>query len=95
MFGVKENNYLGKGIKVDTNLFVNEESIKGVFSVTNPNFNNTDKSVNFNIQSSETNRLTDFGYKTNKSGFTIGTYFEYLDDFNLGLQPQIIMKNRD
>ena len=85
MFGVKENNYLGKGIKVDTNLFVNEESIKGVFSVTNPNFNNTDKSVNFNIQSSETNRLTDFGYKTNKSGFTIGTYFEYLDDFNLGL----------
>ena len=85
MFGVKENNYLGKGIKVDSNLFVNEESIKGVFSVTNPNFNNTDKSVNFNIQSSETNRLTDFGYKTNKSGFTIGTYFEYLDDFNLGL----------
>ena len=85
MFGVKENNYLGKGIKVDTNLFVNEESIKGVFSVTNPNFNNSDKSVNFNIQSSETNRLTDFGYKTNKSGFTIGTYFEYLDDFNLGL----------
>ena len=85
MFGVKENNYLGKGIKVDTNLFVNEESIKGVFSVTNPNFNNTDKSVNLSIQSSETNRLTDFGYKTNKSGFTIGTYFEYLDDFNLGL----------
>ena len=85
MFGVRENNYLGKGIKVDSNLLINEESIKGTFSVTNPNFNNSDKSVNMSIQSSETNRLTDFGYKTNKSGFTLGTYFEYLDDMNLGL----------
>ena len=85
MFGVRENNYLGKGIKVDTNLFVNEESIKGIFSITNPNYNNSDKSVNLNIESSETNRLTDFGYKTNKSGFTLGTYFEYLDDMYLGL----------
>ena len=28
-FGVKENNYLGKGIKLDTNFTINEDSLKG------------------------------------------------------------------
>ena len=27
--------------------------------------------------------MKNFGYKSNKSGFEIGTLFEYLDDFNL------------
>ena len=43
--GVKENNYLGLGIQLDTNATITEESIKGKFSVKNPNYNNTDKSV--------------------------------------------------
>ena len=30
-------------------------------------------------------KLKDFGYKTNKTGFSLGTNFEYLDDLNLGL----------
>ena len=38
-----------------------------------------------NIQSFETDRLTDFGYKTKKTGITIGTDFEYYDDLVLGL----------
>ena len=85
MFGVQENNYLGKGIKLNTNFILNEESVKGIFSVTNPNFNNSDKSVSFSAESSETNRLSSFGYKTNKTGFLIGTNFEYLDDLRLGI----------
>ena len=32
MLGVKENNYLGKGIKLNSNLLLNDESIKGIFS---------------------------------------------------------------
>tara|TARA_B110000003_G_scaffold275004_1_gene316395 strand:+ start:3690 stop:5936 length:2247 start_codon:yes stop_codon:yes gene_type:complete len=83
--GVKENNYLGKGININANLTLNEDSIKGLFSLKNPNFNNSDKSITTTIQSSETNRLTDFGYKTNKTGASISTSFEYLDDFDLGL----------
>ncbi len=85
MFGVKENNYLGKGLKVSTNLLLNEERVKGIFSITNPNYNNTDKSVYFSAEAIETDRLSDFGYKTNKNGFSVGTNFEYLDDFNLGI----------
>ena len=85
MFSVKENNYLGKGLQVEGKALINEESLKGNFSVTNPNFRNSDKSVFFSAETSETDRLTDFGYKTNKTGFTVGTNYEFLDDLNLGL----------
>jgi outer membrane protein insertion porin family len=85
MFGVKENNYLGKGMSVNTNVTINTESIKGIFSVYNRNFKNTDKSIFADFQAIETDRLVDFGYKTNKAGFRIGTNFEYLKYLNLGL----------
>ena len=84
-FGVKENNYLGKGITLDANFTLSEESLKGLFSVTNPNFRNTDKSINFSTEAIETDRLSAFGYKTNKTGFSIGTNFEFLDNLRLGL----------
>ena len=83
-FGVKENNYLGNGLKLDAKLNLSEESVKGKLSIQNPNFNNSDKSIYVNVQSSETDKLTDSGYKTSKTGFTLGTNFEYYDDFFLG-----------
>ncbi len=84
-FGVRENNYLGKGVAVDADITIATDSIKGNYSITNPNFNNSDKSVYFNIKAEETDKLKDFGYKTDKTGFAVGTSFEYLKDFNLGL----------
>ena len=84
-FGVRENNYLGKGIGVNSNLTVSEETIKGLLSINNPNFMNSDKSINFSLQALETDRLKESGYETNKAGFSLGTRFEYLDDLRLGL----------
>ena len=84
-FGVKENNYLGRGIKFDTNFLISEDSIKGQVNMTNPNFKNSDKSLSLNIQSLETDRLSDFGYKTNKNGISLSTNFEYLRNLNLGV----------
>ena len=84
-FGIKENNYLGNGLSIDAKLDLSEESIKGKFSLSNPNYKNSDKSIYTNIQSFETDRLKDFGYKTNKTGFTLGTQFEYYDDFYFGI----------
>lgn len=84
-FSVKENNYLGKGISLEGSGTLSQESLKGIFSVTNPNYNNSDKSINFSLQANELDRIKDFGYKNNKLGFSLGTEFEYLDDFNLGL----------
>tara|TARA_B100001057_G_scaffold222012_1_gene222421 strand:- start:242 stop:2488 length:2247 start_codon:yes stop_codon:yes gene_type:complete len=83
--GLKENNYLGKGLGVDVQATVSSDTFKGRFSVTNPNYNNTDKSIYMSVKAEETDKLEDFGYKTNKTGFDLGTSFEYLKDFNLGL----------
>ncbi len=83
--GVKENNYLGKGIGLNTNITITDATIRGIFSVTNPNYNNSDKSVRASIESSEQDRLSDSGYKTNKTGVSFGTNFELYDDFALGL----------
>ena len=81
---VKENNYLGKGLAIDANASISSERIKGLFSVTDPNYKNSDKSVFVNAQSTEINKLTDFGYKTSKTGFELGTKFEYFEDTYVG-----------
>ena len=84
-FGVKENNYLGKGLAVDSNITIEKDSIKGLLSVSDPNFRNTDKSVFGSIQANENDQLKTFGYKSSKTGFSFGTKFEYLDDLFLGI----------
>ena len=84
-FGIKENNFLGRGISLDSNFNMNAETFKGKFSITNPNFNNSDKSFYVNVEALETDNFKTFGYKTNKTGLSIGTNFEYLNDFRLGL----------
>ena len=84
-FGVKENNYLGKGLGVEANATINEESFKGLLSINNPNYNNSDKSLYGVLKATETDRLSNFGYKSNLIGFELGTNFQYLKQFNLGL----------
>ena len=91
-FGVKENNYLGKGLSVDVNASLSAERFKGIFSVSNPNYKNSDKLAFVNIQAIEIDQLTNFGYKTNKTGFELGTSFEYLKDFNLGLSTSTFIE---
>ena len=85
MFGVKENNYLGKGISLDANAKISPDAFKGRFSVSNPNYKNSDKLVFASILAEEIDNTENFGYKTNKQGLEFGTKFEYLKDFNLGL----------
>ena len=84
-FGVKENNFLGNGIGLDTNFEISSNAFKGKFLVTNPNLNNSDKSIFFSAEATENDNYETFGYKTNKKGISVGTNFEYLNDFYLGL----------
>ena len=91
-FAVRENNYLGKGLGVDTALSLGSSKVSGKFNITNPNFNNTDKSLRFGLEALEYDRLTNFGYKSNRIGSSIGTNFEYLDDFRLGLESSIFLE---
>jgi len=84
-FGVKENNFLGNGIGLDTNALISSSQFKGKFTVTNPNYKNSDKSLYGSLEATETDNYNTFGYKTNKTGFRVGTNFEYLNDFYIGL----------
>jgi len=86
-FGIKENNFLGKNIMLDTNIRINEETIRGQFSVTNPNWNYTDKVLSTTIESSVTDRMVDYGYKTNRTGFSFGSAWEQYD--NVVFSPSI------
>jgi len=84
-FGVRENNFMGNGIGLDSNFLLSTDAFKGKFSVTNPNYKNSDKSLFLSAEASENDNLDSFGYKTNKTGVSIGTNFEYLNDLYLGL----------
>ena len=79
-FSVVENNYMGKAIKLQTSIKVSDESIQGQFSIVNPNFNYSEKSLFTNIQSTVTDRLSTNGYKSSKTGFSFGTSYEQYED---------------
>ena len=79
--GVKENNFLGKGIKLDTNIQFSEDSVKGKFVYIKPNFNYTDNTLFTSVSSTSTNKLKEYGYKTSNLGFSVGTTYEQYEDF--------------
>ena len=85
--GIKENNFLGKGIKLDTNLQISANSIKGQFIHVKPNFNYTDNTLFTSLSSTSTDNLTDSGYKTSDLSFSLGTSFEQYE--NLFFSPAI------
>jgi outer membrane protein insertion porin family len=95
LFQVRENNYLGKGIGLNTEAEINEESIKGSISLIDPNYKNSDKSAFMSIKANETDRLKDFGYKSNVLGFSLGTNFDYKDDLRLGVEYENLFENME
>ena len=82
-FAVNENNFLGRGLALGTNFTVGKEQVRGLFSLTNPNFQGSNRSLNLSGESSVTDRLANFGYKSTKTGFSVGSGFEFFDDFFL------------
>lgn len=84
--GIKENNYLGLGIKLDTNLTLTDDAIRGKFSVINPNYNNSDKTISTTIESSSNDFMTTSGYKTVRTGLKLGTEFEQMSDLFVNLE---------
>ena len=86
-FSVAENNFMGKGIRLSSSLRVSGDSVRGNFAVNNPNYNYTGRSLNTNIESTKIDKMTNSGYQSSKTGFSIGTSFEQYD--NIYLIPQI------
>ncbi len=85
--GLKEKNFLGKGINLNTNIEFSEDSVKGQFVYSKPNFAYTDNTLFTSVRSQTTDNLTDFGYKQSDIGLSVGTKFEQYE--NLFFSPEV------
>jgi outer membrane protein insertion porin family len=90
-FGVSENNFLGRGVEFSSDISLSAETLKGLISLNNPNYKGSNRSLNTSLESTTTDRLKDFGYKSNKTGFSVGSGFEFYDDlyWNTGISSYI------
>ncbi len=79
--GVKEKNFLGKGINLNTSLEISEQSVRGQFVYSKPNFAYTDNTLFTSVQSLSKDFMKDFGYKVSTTGFSVGTKFEQYENF--------------
>ncbi len=84
-FSISEKNFMGRGINLVSSLNLSEEKVKGEFTVNNPNFNYSEKSLSTSIFAINTDKMTDSGYDSSEAGFSFGTKFEQYD--NLYFSP--------
>ena len=81
MFSIKENNWLGRGVKLETTANFSEHKISGNILVNNPNYNYTGNSAFASLDISSTDRSNSSGFNSSKTGFNTGTSFEQYEDF--------------
>ncbi len=81
-FNISENNWMGKGVRVATNLEADSTSLKGELDVRHQNYNYTGNDLNYYI-SSASNDKPDSGYKNNIYSTGIGVAFEQFKDIYL------------
>ncbi len=79
-FAIKENNYMGTGVKLNTQLAISDTGISGIFSTNNPNYKNSDKGLFTRLEATQVDQMKKFGYKSSKTGFSLGTSFEQYAD---------------
>ena len=78
--GVKEKNYLGKGIKLDTSFTLRDDGLNLKLQRTDPNFQNSEKDLITSLENNTRDVLSKFGYKNRKTGFSFGTSYEQFED---------------
>ena len=92
-FSVAENNWLGKGVNVSTNIEMSKQTFTGGLYVTNPNYNFSGNSLSYFV-SSTSNDKPDSGFKNNIITTGIGTRFEQYRDVyvapNLSLSHDVL-----
>ena len=78
-FSIKENNYLGKGLKVSANADITNQSVRGSLNIVNPNYNYSGNKVFGGFSSKKTDKPSS-GYENTLVNFNIGTEFEQYRD---------------
>ena len=83
---LNEKNFLGKGINLNTEIQLTEESVKGQFVYSKPNFAYTDNTLFTSLRSVNNDYLTAYGYETKEIGFSLGTNYEQFE--NIYFSPE-------
>ena len=91
--GIIEKNFLGKGINLNTNIEINEDSLKGIFVYSKPNFAYTDNTLFTSLRSETDDFLTDSGYKVSNLGFSVGTKYEQYENFYFNPELDVSHQN--
>ncbi len=87
MVSVNENNWLGRGIKLQSKLDISVETISGALSVNNPNYNHSGNAVFGSLNIASTDRTTSSGYESTQTGLSLGTQFEQYE--NIYFSPSL------
>ena len=90
--GISEKNFLGKGVNLDANIQLSQDSIKGKLTYAKPYFNYTDNTLFTSIKSTSEDNLSNFGYKVSTAGVSVGTKFEQFENFFLVLNWILLKK---
>jgi len=85
-FNITENNWLGKGIAVSTNLDVNTTTFTAGIQVSDPNYKSSGNSLIY-FANNTSNSKPDSGFKNNIIAFGAGTKFEQYK--NIYLSPSL------
>ena len=92
-FAVSENNWLGRGINLQSNPAVSEERISGNIAIVNPNYNFSGNAVSTSLDVSSTDRTNTTGFKSSRTGFNLGTSFEQYEQ--IYVSPEISISHED
>ena len=77
---ISENNWLGKGIKLNSGINLSKEKVSGSLAVSDPNYKFTGNRVSATLESSSTDKSTTTGYESSKTGISLGTSYEQWKD---------------
>ena len=83
MASVSENNWLGRGIRLQSSLNVSEEKLSGSVQVANPNYNYTNNMVYGSLSLASSDMKESSGYESSSTGISLGTEFEQYENFYL------------
>ena len=78
--GIKENNFRGEGVQLNSKLSLSEETVKGFLEYTHPNFAFSERQLSTSLESTVTDRLTDYGYKSSLNSVSLGTRYEQFEN---------------
>ena len=86
-FSVSENNFLGKGVQLSSSLRLGSDTVRGNFTINNPNFNYTGRSLYTNISSTKIDKIDTSGYDSAVNDVSFGTAYEKFE--NLYFRPSV------